>query len=401
MYFYSFYLSYLALLIYIFLVAFVKFSSLIRYNYWTWQGVTYILILMRGLSLLSIALVLTACAQGGGPAPVTMYGTSQGPGSSGVHNVARGDTLWTISQRYNIVMRDIVVENGLSAPFELDIGQRLILPPPREYQVRKGDSVSEVARLFDVSASEIVRINDLRSPYRLRTGQVLRLPSGSVPKPKPKVPNVYVAERVGTPARIVEVGPVRSSQPVARDSSGRSMDDVVDGIIGDQERVAPSDAQIVQSEVVKPGRKPVFKEAKRSEPVVKRKISTPKRASSKFLKPVEGKTISSYGSKTDGLYNDGINIAAPRGAEVQAAADGEVVYAGNGLKGYGNLILVKHAGRYLTAYGHLGSMTVKKGMSVRAGEKIGTVGTSGQVKTPQLHFEIRKGTEAVNPSKHI
>ena len=356
---------------------------------------------MRGLSLLSIALVLTACAQGGGPAPVTMYGTSQGPGSSGVHNVARGDTLWTISQRYNIVMRDIVVENGLSAPFELDIGQRLILPPPREYQVRKGDSVSEVARLFDVSASEIVRINDLRSPYRLRTGQVLRLPSGSVPKPKPKVPNVYVAERVGTPARIVEVGPVRSSQPVARDSSGRSMDDVVDGIIGDQERVAPSDAQIVQSEVVKPGRKPVFKEAKRSEPVVKRKISTPKRASSKFLKPVEGKTISSYGSKTDGLYNDGINIAAARGTKVQAAENGVVVYAGNGLKDSGNLVLVRHEDRWMTAYGHLDQISVKNGDIVSRGGKIGTVGSTGAVNSPQLHFEVRRGTKALNPQPYL
>jgi len=356
---------------------------------------------MRVLSILAIVLVLTGCAQNG-PAPLTVYGTTQGPGSAGVHNVARGDTLWTISQRYNIVMRDIVVENGLSAPFELDVGQRIILPPPPEYRVRSGDSVSEVARLFNVSASEIVRINDLRSPYRLRTGQVLRLPSGSVPKPKPDTPDVFVARRVEAPARVVEVEPQRRAEEAARDDrrDERSMNDVVDGIIGSEKRATPSDV-IAQSDVVKPGRKPKLEVAKSIKPKVKRTISTPKRASSKFLKPVEGKTISGYGTKTDGLYNDGINIAAARGTLVKAADNGVVVYAGNGLKDSGNLVLVRHEDRWMTAYGHLDQIKVANGDIVGRGKTIGTVGSSGAVNSPQLHFEVRRGTKALNPQPYL
>lgn len=348
---------------------------------------------MRFLSGLAFVLVLTACGNHV-PAPITVYGTSQGPGSSGVHNVARGETLWTISQRYNIVMRDIVSENGLSAPFELNVGQRLILPPPREYQVRRGDSVSEIARLFDVSASEIVRINDLRSPYRLNVGQVLRLPSGEVPAVQPRaVAETRVA--AGVPSRVVRVEPNRAAR------QDRSMNDVVDGIIGDEPQSVTAQQRAASGDVVTPPRKPDIKAAKSSAPKRKKRVVTPKRGSSKFLKPLEGKTLSGYGPKADGLHNDGINIAAARGTAVRAADNGVVVYAGNGLKGSGNLILVRHEDRWMTAYGHLDQIKVANGDIVRRGGQIGTVGSTGAVKTPQLHFEVRRGTKALNPKPYL
>ncbi|MBO8425146.1 MAG: M23 family metallopeptidase, partial [Proteobacteria bacterium] len=125
------------------------------------------------------------------------------------------------------------------------------------------------------------------------------------------------------------------------------------------------------------------------------------RSSSKFSWPVQGKILSHYGSKSDGLFNDGINIAAAQGTAVKAAENGVVAYAGNEVKGMGNLIIIQHSGGWMTVYAHMGSMVVRRGAKVSVGQKIGTVGATGKVDTPQLHFEIRKGTKAYNPSSYL
>ena len=114
-----------------------------------------------------------------------------------------------------------------------------------------------------------------------------------------------------------------------------------------------------------------------------------------------GRTISGYGPKKDGLHNDGINIAAARGTPVKAAENGVVVYVGNELKGSGNLILVRHADRYMSAYAHLDRFLIKRGQTVQRGQTIGTVGSTGAVSSPQLHFELRRGTKAINPQGYI
>ena len=101
------------------------------------------------------------------------------------------------------------------------------------------------------------------------------------------------------------------------------------------------------------------------------------------------------------MHNDGINIAAPRGAPVFAAENGVVAYTGNGIKGFGNLLLVKHSGGWTTAYAHVDRVLVKRGDRVKRGETIGTIGTSGKVSKPQLHFEIRKGSQAVDPMREL
>jgi murein DD-endopeptidase MepM/ murein hydrolase activator NlpD len=124
----------------------------------------------------------------------------------------------------------------------------------------------------------------------------------------------------------------------------------------------------------------------------------PPRASEKFLWPVKGKLVLNYGPKKSGLHNDGINIAAPRGAPVLAAENGVVAYAGNELRGFGNLLLIKHADGWMTAYAHNEAILVSRGEPVRRGQIVARVGDSGNVTAPQLHFEIRKGTRAVNPN---
>jgi murein DD-endopeptidase MepM/ murein hydrolase activator NlpD len=116
-----------------------------------------------------------------------------------------------------------------------------------------------------------------------------------------------------------------------------------------------------------------------------------------FIWPVKGEVIAEFGSPGKGQHNDGINIAVPRGTPVVAAADGVVAYAGNELRGFGNLLLIKHAEGWMTAYAHNDALLVKRGDVVKRGQRIAKVGDSGGVSPPQLHFELRQGTRAVDP----
>ena len=125
------------------------------------------------------------------------------------------------------------------------------------------------------------------------------------------------------------------------------------------------------------------------------------RAGATFLWPANGKIISRFGSKPGGLHNDGINIEAPVGTSVVAAENGVVAYAGNELRGFGNLLLIRHADGWITAYAHNDKLLVKRGDSVKRGQVIARVGSTGNVSSPQLHFEIRKGTEPVDPLKYL
>ncbi len=127
----------------------------------------------------------------------------------------------------------------------------------------------------------------------------------------------------------------------------------------------------------------------------------PPRSGRGFLWPLKGRVLSAFGAKARGLRNDGINIAAPRGTPVRAAENGVVAYAGNELRGFGNLLLIKHAGGWVSAYAHNQTLLVKRGDKVRKRQVIAKVGSSGNVSGPQLHFELRRGRRAVDPRKHL
>lgn len=129
--------------------------------------------------------------------------------------------------------------------------------------------------------------------------------------------------------------------------------------------------------------------------------SPPARAGSKFLWPVKGRVLSGFGVKRKGLHNDGLNIAAPRGAPVRAAENGVVAYSGSELKGFGNMILLKHSGGFLTAYAHNGELLVRRGEVIRKGQTIAKVGSTGNVDSPQLHFQVRRKGKSVNPSAYL
>ncbi len=313
------------------------------------------------------------------PAPVTLYGSTQGEGSAGVHSVVGAETLWDVAQRYQLAMRDIAAANNLSEPFDLKPGQRLKLPPPREYRARGGDSLYTVSRLFSVDTSEIARLNRILPPYKLKAGQVVRLPTLT----RETVPVMTAAV---TPVNGAAIPPHPPALRVPPSPQG--------------EGASPSAPKID----VQPLPPPAIVISRVPEAPVKKTPITaqvPKRTSSKFLKPVEGKILSNYGPKKDGLHNDGINIAAPPGAPVRAAENGVVVYAGNELKASGNLVIIRHQDRWMTAYAHMDNMLIKRGQIVKRGQTIGTVGSSGSVDKPQLHFEVRRGTEALNPKLYL
>jgi len=315
---------------------------------------------------------LTACTGGQPPAPVSNFGQSPGAGSAGVHNVVAGETVYSLSKRYNLPLQDIVLANHLRAPFRLSEGQRIKLPPPQEYRARGGDSLYTVSRMFGVNSSEIAKLNRMKAPYMVRSGQVLRLPSVSRKEASVRLANVF------TPPSSAKLPPVQHetlAPPV-------------------QYSARPS-VLAVQPDIIIPPTKP-----KISSGSVKT-ASVPKRGAEKFLWPAQGKIVSAFGPKKNGLHNDGINIKAPKGAPVRAAENGVVVYAGNELKGSGNLVLLRHDGQWVTAYAHMDKIMIRKGQTVKRGETVGTVGTTGSVSTPQLHFEVRRGTEALNPVKHL
>jgi murein DD-endopeptidase MepM/ murein hydrolase activator NlpD len=120
-----------------------------------------------------------------------------------------------------------------------------------------------------------------------------------------------------------------------------------------------------------------------------------------FRWPVRGRVIAAFGPKPNGVQNDGINLAVPEGTPIKAAEDGVVAYAGSELKGYGNLVLVRHPNGFVTAYAHASDILVKRGEAVKRGQVIGHAGQTGNVTSPQLHFEIRKGATPVDPAQYL
>jgi murein DD-endopeptidase MepM/ murein hydrolase activator NlpD len=346
------------------------------------------------LMVLVLTCFLAACLGAQAPAPVTKYAPGQGAGTTGIHTVSSGETIWLISQRYNIASRDIAVVNNLQAPFYLSPGQRLKLPPPQQYKVRARDTMNAVSRLFGVSQSEIAKMNNISPPYKLRAGQVLRLPSIT----QKTEPDVFAQSNAMPATSLAAVAPAPVTAETLAPPPG-----IATSVPNAPQGHTLQLPQGYGQQQVAMGNVPPQPEAIVSKPQPKSPVTAkvPKRSSGKFMKPVSGKLLSSYGPKDNGSFNDGMNIAAAPGTSVKAAENGVVVYAGDELKGSGNLVLIRHADRWMTAYAHLGDINIRRGDVVQRGQTIGTVGSTGSVDKPQLHFEVRRGTEAINPEVYV
>ncbi|MBC8267321.1 MAG: M23 family metallopeptidase [Rhodospirillaceae bacterium] len=304
----------------------------------------------RFFFLFALMFVLSACGWAEWPPPEDGPRATNRPQTSGGSATAfvnadavivgKGDTVYGLSKRHRVSARAIIQANHLQAPYVLTPGQRLVLPRARNYVVKRGDSLSVIAENQNADMYAIARLNGLRPPYTIQIGQRLTLPD------------------------------VNRTQPVSLPTAA-----------------APPPKRKSLSTITKPA--PQIVEA------------PPARTGKGFLWPVRGKIVSAYGGKSEGLKNDGINIAAPRGAQVVAAENGIVAYAGNELRGFGNLLLLKHTGGWITAYAHNETLLVKRGDKIKKGQTIAKVGSSGSVQVPQLHFELRKGKKAIDPIKYL
>ncbi len=349
-------------------------------------------------AVLGLAVLTAGCVAGGyGGGPVdyregSVYG--RGLPNGGTYTVQRGDTIYGIARENDVSVRALIDANGLQPPFQLMVGQVLSLPRGGGYVVVRGDTLTGVARKTGVPFSTLVRMNQLSPPYILRVGQRLRLPAGNGGEPVYAAlpPSVETPAPPAAGAQLTPPPPVAppSASPLAERSEGYSPVD--NRQAGATPGAAPGPAVSPPS-----SEQPAAGEHVASAATPAPLPPPPPMAGHGFSWPVRGEIISAFGSTGKGQHNDGINIAVPRGTPVLAAADGVVAYAGNELRGFGNLLLIKHADGWMTAYAHNETLLVKRGDRVARGQRIARVGDSGGVSQPQLHFEVRQGTRAVDP----
>ncbi len=275
-----------------------------------------------------------------------------GPGQ---YVVQKGDTVYAIATAHGVPMRTLIERNHLDPPYTLFVGQVLSVPPRPTHVVRRGETVYRIAQMHNVDMSALVRVNGLQTPYTIYIGQALQLPGTTEPGLDPPV------QSAATP------------QPSAPAADGGS---------------APPAA-------------PETRVATAPPPKAAAIPTPPPRQGRGFEWPVRGKVLIPYGATAKGMRNDGINISARLGTSIRAAEAGVVAYAGNELKGFGNMLLLKHQGGLITTYAHADEIKVQRGATVRRGQIIASVGQTGSVTSPQLHFEVREGAKAVDPMKYL
>src|SRR5882757_62108 len=303
--------------------------------------------------------------------------------------VGTSDTLEILAQRYHTTPAAILAANGYKGPRTLSPGQQLMIPRasavaaapapvapasrpvamasagPSVHVVNPGDTLISIAHHNHMSVAELAKANNLDASAKLRLGMRLNVPVTKTASAAPVAPAPVAAAQpaVAMPAPGTRVAAAGPQQSVRLAQAGASAD-----------------------------------EAAPETPV---KASETTSALPTFRWPVRGKVITTYGAKTNGKSNDGINLAVPEGTPVKAAEDGVVAYSGNELKGYGNLVLVRHSNGYVTAYAHASELLVKRGDTIKRGQVIAKSGQSGEVGSPQLHFEILKGSSPVDPLQFL
>jgi murein DD-endopeptidase MepM/ murein hydrolase activator NlpD len=325
--------------------------------------------------------------------------------------VTQGETVEGISHRHGVPVAIIMEANNLASPNAIQPGQRLVIPrynpplaPPQVqasaaptapssmapvkpapapaapattaahatpqvpqsaevHVVAPGDTLSKIARTYGKSVHEIAKANNIQPDSRLSVGDRITIP-GFVP---------------GT-----HVGASKTDEPVVAAAKPAT------------NKVAASAAPTQNVSVATPSN-----ETPATETTANAGNKGTADASPGFRWPAHGRVIAGFGPKSNGQQNDGIDVAMPENTPIKAAEDGVVAYAGNELKGYGNLILVKHPNGYVTAYAHAKELLVKRGDQIKRGEVIAKSGQTGNVEVPELHFEVRKGSAPVDPMQFL
>jgi murein DD-endopeptidase MepM/ murein hydrolase activator NlpD len=338
----------------------------------------------------------------------------------GAYSAFPGDTVYGVAQRFGVPVRTLIETNGLKPPYRLVAGQRLQVPVREEHVVQSGDTLLAISRIYGVDQSSLASVNNLQPPYALKPGQRLTLPgridanlAAMSPEQQPSyaaptVPNASTGGSMSVEELPAPPGQQSSKQQPTNQSAAPPSTPETTAVPETPESTAPETTMASETTAPTAPQKPALTTTapKQTDTEVAALPAQPEpapgpRGGERFLWPVKGKVISSFGPKKGGLNNDGINIAAPEGASVVAADNGVVAYAGNELRGFGNLLLIRHADGWVTAYAHNEKLLVKRGEKVKRGQTVAQIGRTGNVSAPQLHFEIRRGTDPVDPLKYL
>lgn len=357
-------------------------------------------------------------------------------GKGDVIEVQPGDTLYRLSRRHQVSLTELMAVNGLTGP-QLKPGQKLHLPaggsaqagaapmaaatpamhqpasprvgeiaappiaPPSSdvaakyngsYTVKPGDSLYNIARQHKVSFAELQQVNGIADPRKVMPGTTLKIPGGStggtvaasMPEPAAAAAAAATAAEAQIPAASTQATILNSNRKVA----------ALNATANDASPAAsasPTPAAALPA--------PAAQTTTKADKVANAAPQAAAQASdqSKLRWPAQGKVIAGFGGRPDGTHNDGINLSVPLGTDVHAAEGGVVAYAGSELKGYGNLVLLRHDNGWVTAYAHNDELLVKRGDKVKRGHVIAKAGKSGSVDQPQVHFELRQGSKPVDP----
>ncbi len=352
--------------------------------------------LFRAAAVVTLSGVLAACSEvGDGPAPVFMKGggpgivgegetglpgrPGAGPGEARTITVERGQSLGRIAEANHVPKQAIIAANHLTPPYKLKAGARLVIPGGAPAPVQQAMMPAPAALSAAGSPPASAHASPDVIPLDDAPPQMMPAPVRQAAAPAPAPARLPPAAPPPTPAAAAM--PAASPAPSAKPAPVAIL--------------APAPPPAV-SPLAALGREPSAAEEARAETAAS--VSP---QPGHFAWPVRGQVLAAYGVARDGGHNDGINIGASRGTPVAAVDSGIVAYAGNELRGYGNLVLIKHAGGWISAYAHCDELLVKKGDPVYRGKVIAKVGATGGVSEPQLHFELRRGKRPVDPREFL
>ena len=303
------------------------------------------------------------------------------------YEVQRGDHLDAIARDLNTTRRELIEANHLREPYGLRPGRHLRVPVAKAYVAVSGDTLGGVAKRFGVSLGELSNLNNLPERGRLTPGMFVALPASFEDHGPGRVTVTEEAYEAPRPRAVYRPG-----RPVGQSSAADRL-----------ERLRAPSQYALAAAAARRAQMPAGGSTGVPAYVPRAAVETPLTtqamvalAQGRFVWPVRGEILSNFGATGLGQRNDGVDIGAPAGSQVRSVAVGEVVYAGDKVPGFGNLVLIKHSGGWVSAYAHLASVSVHMRDNVYQGQEVGTVGESGGVSQPQLHFELRY---ASNPSE--
>jgi murein DD-endopeptidase MepM/ murein hydrolase activator NlpD len=346
--------------------------------------------------------------------------------------VGRGDTLSVLARRYSVSVDAIKSANNLTDT-RLTAGQELVIPGPgwsaeatpaapstpaveaskqgETYKVQKGDTPRGIANKFKISEKELIAANKLTRADRLQINQTLIIP---IAEPEAVAPEIAETSK---PSELEAPAPVSPDVRTVKTMTIKAPETATPGEAAPAPTQSASDGKakdgkstIAASDEVIGGGAPSTSESKTPETKTASAMASSSTeqlpqpdpmSGNSFRWPVQGRIISEFGTKPDGGHNDGIDLAVPQGTSVKAAENGVGAYAGDELKPYGNLILIRHSNNWVSAYAHNEELMVKRGDKVRRGQVIAKAGKTGTASQPLVHFELRKGSRPIDPTKYM